>query len=46
MFANLRQDVTYALRTFRRNPGFTAAVAVSIALGIAANTTVFIMVNS
>ena len=40
------QDLRLAFRVLRRNPGFTAAVAVSIALGIAANTTVFIMVNS
>jgi len=46
MFSGLRQDITYALRSFRQNPGFTAAVAVSIALGIAANTTVFTIVDS
>ena len=42
----LRQDLTFAFRTLRKNPGFTAVVAVSIALGIAANTTVFSMVNA
>jgi predicted permease len=41
----MRQDITFALRTFRKNPGFTAVVIVSIALGIAANTTVFSIVN-
>ena len=40
------QDVRFALRTFSSNRGFTAAVAISIALGIAANTTVFTMVNA
>ena len=41
----LLHDIRYALRGFRRDPAFTAVVAVSIALGIAANTTVFSMVN-
>jgi predicted permease len=40
------QDVRFALRSFSSNRGFTAAVAISIALGIAANTTVFTMVNA
>jgi len=38
-------DLRYALRGIRKNPVFTVVVAVSIALGIAANTTVFSMVN-
>ena len=42
----LRQDIVFALRTFGKNRGFTAAVAISIGLGIAANTTVFTMVNA
>jgi predicted permease len=39
-------DVVFALRAVRRAPGFTAVVCISIALGIAANTTVFSMVNA
>ena len=42
----MRQDLIYALRAMRKNPGFTAAVAISIALGIAANTTVFSLTNT
>jgi predicted permease len=40
------KDAGYAGRTFRRNPGFTALVVVSIAFGIAANTIVFSMVKA
>ena len=46
MLSTLRQDVVFALRTFGKNRGFTAAVAISIGLGIAANNTVFTMVNA
>ena len=41
----LIQDLRYAFRSFANTPGFTAVVVVSIALGIAANTTVFSIVN-
>ena len=37
----LRQDVLQALRTFRRAPGFTAAVVLVSALGIGAMTAAF-----
>ena len=39
-------DVVFALRAIRKLPGFAAVVCISVALGIAANTTVFSMVNA
>jgi len=46
MNMNLAHDLRYSWRTLLKSPGFTAAVVVSIALGIAANTTVFSIVNA
>jgi putative ABC transport system permease protein len=40
-FAGLVQDVRDAIRQLARNPGFTAVAAVTLALGISANTLVF-----
>jgi predicted permease len=39
------QDVHYALRGFRRNPVFTIAVIVTLALGIGSTTAVFSVVD-
>jgi predicted permease len=44
-FSGFVQDVRYALRGFRRSPGFAAVVVLSIGLGIAANSTIFTMVS-
>lgn len=41
----LWQDVRYGLRQLLRNPGFTAVVIISLALGIGANTALFSIIE-
>jgi predicted permease len=40
------QDVRYALRTFRKSPGFVTAVALSLATGIGVTSVVFTALNA
>src|SRR5271170_8128151 len=41
----LVEDVRYALRQFRNNPGFTLTAVITLALGIGANTAIFTLLD-
>jgi len=45
MISAAAQDVSFAMRQFRRSPGFVVAVVATLALGIGATTAIFSLVD-
>jgi predicted permease len=46
LFTTLLKDLRYGVRLLRNSPGFTAVAVLTMAIGIAANTTVFTWVDT
>jgi macrolide transport system ATP-binding/permease protein len=43
---DIRRDMAYGVRQFLKNPGFTAIVVLTLALGIGANTAIFSAIDA
>jgi putative ABC transport system permease protein len=46
MIETLVQDLRYGVRSLRRSPAFTAAAALTLALGVGANSAIFALVDA
>jgi putative ABC transport system permease protein len=46
LVTGVRQDLQYGLRTVRKDPAFTAAAVLALALGIGATTTIFSVIQN
>jgi len=43
---SLKQDLAYAMRTFRRNPGFVAVAVLTLGIALGGNTAIFSVVDA
>lgn len=46
LFESVQQDVKYAIRSMSKNPAFSIAIVLTIALGIGANTAMFSVIRA